>query len=63
MLNNTQLQEIEAIAVKLARTAGLILLDYFKGPLRVDYKSANNRNSHSQWQFSPCCVDAICRQQ
>ena len=44
MLNNTQLQEIETIAVKLARAAGLILLDYFKGPLQVDYKSANNRN-------------------
>jgi myo-inositol-1(or 4)-monophosphatase len=44
VLNDTQLQEIETTAIELARAAGLILLDYFKGPLKVDYKSANNRN-------------------
>ena len=44
MLNETQLQEIENAAVELARGAGKLLLDYFEGPLTVDYKSANNRN-------------------
>ena len=44
MLNDTELKEIETTAIELARAAGLILLDYFKGPLKVDYKSANNRN-------------------
>ena len=44
MLSETELIEIENAAVELARGAGTILLKYFEGPLKVDYKSANNRN-------------------
>ena len=44
MLNDAELQKIENAAVEMARHAGSILLEYFKGPLKVDYKSANNRN-------------------
>lgn len=44
MLSETELIEIENAAVELARGAGAILLKYFEGPLKVDYKSANNRN-------------------
>ncbi|MDA1036574.1 MAG: hypothetical protein O3B65_06815, partial [Chloroflexi bacterium] len=44
MLNDNELQEIEIAAVEMARHAGSILLEYFKGPLKINYKSANNRN-------------------
>lgn len=44
LLNDDELQEIETAAVEMARHAGGILLEYFKGPLKIDYKSANNRN-------------------
>jgi myo-inositol-1(or 4)-monophosphatase len=44
LLNETELIEIENAAVELARGAGAILLKYFEGPLKIDYKSANNRN-------------------
>jgi myo-inositol-1(or 4)-monophosphatase len=44
MLSDDELQEIESTAVDLVRGAGKLLLDYFDGPLTIDYKSANNRN-------------------
>jgi myo-inositol-1(or 4)-monophosphatase len=44
LLTEPELIEIENNAVELARGAGAILLKYFEGPLKVDYKSANNRN-------------------
>ncbi len=44
MLTETELREIEASAVELARNAGKLLLGYFSGPLQVSYKSANHRN-------------------
>jgi myo-inositol-1(or 4)-monophosphatase len=44
LLSETELIELEAAAVEIARGAGAILLAYFEGPLKVDYKSANNRN-------------------
>ncbi len=43
-LTDDQLAEMEQAAVELARGAGRILLGYFTGPLRVDFKSENNRN-------------------
>ena len=44
MLSETKLIEIENTAIELAREAGALLLKYFAGPLKIDYKSANNRN-------------------
>ena len=44
MLSDAELQEIEGAAVELARGAGKLLLDYFAGPLTIDYKSENSRN-------------------
>jgi myo-inositol-1(or 4)-monophosphatase len=44
LLSEIELIEIETSAVEIARGAGAILLTYFEGPLKVDYKSANNRN-------------------
>jgi myo-inositol-1(or 4)-monophosphatase len=44
LLNDDELQEIETAAVEIARHAGGILLEYFSGPLKIDYKSADNRN-------------------
>jgi myo-inositol-1(or 4)-monophosphatase len=44
LLSETELLEIETFAIEIARGAGAILLTYFEGPLKVDYKSANNRN-------------------
>ena len=43
-LTDTDLKAIEDAAVEMARVAGATLLRYFKGPLQVNYKSANNRN-------------------
>lgn len=44
MLSETELIAIEQDAIELAREAGALLLQYFDGPLKIDYKSANNRN-------------------
>lgn len=44
MLNDDDLKYIESAAVEMARHAGGILLEYFKGPLQIDYKSPNNRD-------------------
>ncbi|MEX2430390.1 MAG: inositol monophosphatase [Dehalococcoidia bacterium] len=38
------LQAIELAAVEMARTAGKLLMGYFRKPLQVDYKMANQRS-------------------
>ena len=43
MLTDSELREIEVSATELARNAGKLLLDYFRKPLQVSYKSPNNR--------------------
>jgi myo-inositol-1(or 4)-monophosphatase len=44
-VTDEELQQIEEAAADMARNAGKILLDYFSGPLEIDYKSPNRRDA------------------
>lgn len=43
-MQDADLRQIERDAIEIARTAGAMLLGYFRGPLEVTYKSENRRN-------------------
>ena len=44
LLNDEQLREMESFAVGMTRRAGAILLDQFRKPLTIEYKSKDNTN-------------------
>ena len=43
-MSDTELPEMERLAVEMARNAGQLLMGYFTKPLQVDYKLANQRS-------------------
>ena len=43
-MTEDELQTIELVAARLARSAGMLLLDYFNRPLEIKFKSPDRRN-------------------